>query len=126
MITISRKTFEEMMARSIKALPKTSTQHLSNVAFIVEDDVSKSKREELGLLPQQTLFGLYEGVPLSARQGATKLLPDKITLYQKPLEFASRDIEDLYSHISKTIWHEVAHYFGLDHKRINELDQSHN
>jgi predicted Zn-dependent protease with MMP-like domain len=68
------------------------------------------------------LFGLYEGVPLPQRNGVTKLLPDKITIFKKPLEFISSDLDDLREHVRHTVWHEVAHYYGLGHKRIHELD----
>jgi predicted Zn-dependent protease with MMP-like domain len=54
--------------------------------------------------------------------GTTKLLPDKITLFKKPLESVSHDIADLKKRVKNTIWHEVAHYYGLDHKRIHELE----
>jgi predicted Zn-dependent protease with MMP-like domain len=68
------------------------------------------------------LFGLYEGVPLPQRFGTTKLLPDKITLFKLPLLRYSRDLEELRDRVAKTVWHEVAHYFGLDHRRIHELE----
>jgi predicted Zn-dependent protease with MMP-like domain len=68
------------------------------------------------------LFGLYEGVPLTKRGGALKLLPDKITVFKQPLLAVSRTPAQLRRNIGHTIWHEVAHYFGLDHDRIHQLD----
>jgi predicted Zn-dependent protease with MMP-like domain len=78
---------------------------------------------QLKLYPNETLFGLYEGVPLPARGGMTKLLPDKITIFKNPALIYSRNAEELKEHIRHTIWHEVAHYYGLDHKRIHELER---
>lgn len=72
----------------------------------------------------QTLLGLYEGVPLPRRGGTTKLLPDKITLFKEPLLAMSSDEQALRENIRHTVWHEIAHYFGLDHERIYRLDGS--
>jgi predicted Zn-dependent protease with MMP-like domain len=95
---------------------------LQNVAFIVEDFPSPEQRQKLNLYPNETLFGLYEGTPLPARNGTLKLLPDKITIFKMPLMAASRSLEELRRNIGHTVWHEVAHYYGLDHKRIHQLD----
>ena len=71
----------------------------------------------------QTLFGLYEGIPLSRRQGMSTTLPDKITLFKLPLTQASFDLDDLREQVYHTLWHEVAHYYGLDHGQIGRLEQ---
>ena len=92
------------------------------MAFLLEDDPTPEQRIKLNLYPNETLFGLYEGVPLPQRGGGTKLLPDKITLFKNPLQNASHDLADLKERVGHTIWHEVAHYYGLNHKRIHELD----
>jgi predicted Zn-dependent protease with MMP-like domain len=120
--SISQVDFEATINRAVANLPKQYVEHLSNVAFIVEDEPSPSQRQKLALRHDQTLFGLYEGVPLTQRQGATKLLPDKITLFKKPLEQASNSLAELQSRISRTVWHEVAHYYGLDHRQIYGLE----
>ena len=122
MFVVSREAFEAMVNVSIKSLPKTYVEHLDNIAFIVEDEPTQQQRTQLELRGDQMLFGLYEGVPLPRRQGTTKLLPDKITLFQKPLEWASSDLTHLRSNVGRTIWHEVAHYYGLGHDRIHELE----
>lgn len=98
---------------------------MENIAFIVEDMPTSEQKAQLRLKENETLLGLYEGAPLPSRMGQTKLLPDKITLFKSPLIASSRDKEDLREKIRHTIWHEVAHYFGLDHDRIDELDSKH-
>jgi predicted Zn-dependent protease with MMP-like domain len=123
MIIISREEFEDLVNKAVAQLPKDYLDKLKNVAIIVEDQPSIEQRMKQNLRPNQTLLGLYEGVPLSERQGMQKILPDKITLFQKPLEYSSKDIGDLFDHIGRTIWHEVAHYFGLDHDKIHELER---
>ena len=122
MTNVPRDVIEQIINQAINNLPETYVEHLKNVAFIVEDEPTPHQRELLSLRSDQTLFGLYEGVPLSKRHGAMKLLPDKITIFQKPLESASSNLYELADRISRTVWHEVAHYYGLDHDRIRELE----
>jgi predicted Zn-dependent protease with MMP-like domain len=114
--------FEKYLAEAIDAIPPPYDQHLQNVAFILEDEPTPNQHRQLNLYPNETLFGLYEGVPLPARNGAAKLLPDKITIFRNPLLAASRDEHQLRHNIGHTVWHEVAHYYGLDHAKIHQLD----
>lgn len=119
---LDEKDFKTYLAEAIDSIPKPYSDRLQNVAFILEDEPTAEQRRKLRLNPHQTLFGLYEGVPLPGRQGVTKLLPDKITIFRNPLLVASRDEQQLRDNIGHTVWHEVAHYFGLDHERIDKLD----
>src|SRR4029079_6512735 len=102
--------------------PKKYTSKLDNVAIVYADQPTPQQRQELQLRGNQTLLGLDQGVPLPARGGATKLLPDKITLFKLPLAAHSQTLTELEENIRHTLWHEMAHYFGLDHKRIHELE----
>ena len=122
MVKISDKQFQKIVSEAIDGIPSPYADHLQNVAFIVEESPTGVQSRQLGLRCNDLLFGLYEGVPLPRRMGATKLLPDKITLFKKPLEFISHDIQDLTKRIKHTLWHEVAHYYGLDHTKIHELE----
>ena len=122
MIGISHKQFKEIVAGAIDAIPSPYIDRLDNVAFIVEDQPTGEQNRKLGLRCHDLLFGLYEGVPLPQRMGSSKLLPDKITLFKKPLLSISKDLGELSQNIKHTIWHEVAHYYGLGHKRIHELE----
>ena len=122
MIKLNDKQFNKLVAEAIDGIPAPYRDHIENVAFIVETAPSPEQAKKLKLACNSLLFGLYEGVPLPARNGANKLLPDKITLFKEPLEFVSQDEADLKARIGNTVWHEVAHYFGLDHKRIHELE----
>ncbi len=122
MINISNEEFDKLVAAAIDKIPKLYQKYLNNVAFLVEDLPTVEQRQRLKLYPNETLFGLYEGVPLPQRGGTTKLLPDKITIFKLPILSVSKDLPDLKEKIYHTIWHEVAHYYGLDHKRIHELE----
>lgn len=122
MVNISDEEFGKLVSFGIDAVPDRFRRRMDNIAFIVEDEPTPEQRVRLNLYPNETLFGLYEGVPLPGRGGATKLLPDKITIFKGPLSTVSQDIDDLRERVRHTIWHEVAHYFGLDHERIHALE----
>ncbi len=123
MFTISNHEFEEIVGQAIASIKEPYSRYLQNVAFIVEDEPSADQRRKLGLHCNQTLFGLYEGVPLPARNGTTKILPDKITVFKLPIESVSSNLDDIKEQVRHTIWHEVAHYYGLDHDRIHQLER---
>jgi predicted Zn-dependent protease with MMP-like domain len=122
MYSVSSEQFNELVNEAVAKLPKTHLNSLKNVALVVEDLPTPEQRIKLELRNDQTLLGLYEGVPLSQRQGLQKVLPDKITLYKIPLEHQANDESQLAEQIRHTLWHEVAHYYGLDHKAIKELE----
>ena len=114
--------FDQIISEALDSLPEKYTSRLENVAILYEDEPSQAQREKLQLACNQTLYGLYEGVPLPARGGMSPLFPDKITIFKIPLTMASKDIKQLAENVRHTLWHEIAHYFGLDHKRIHELE----
>lgn len=120
---ITDKDFGDMVEAAVEAIAPKYKQRLQNVAILVQDDPDSDQRRRLELADNQTLFGLYEGVPLPVRNGASKLLPDKITLFKNPLLAASANPAELQENIRHTVWHEVAHFFGLDHDRIHELER---
>jgi predicted Zn-dependent protease with MMP-like domain len=122
MVVVDRDNFESMVARAVAKMPDAYRNKIDNIAFIVEDLPSEEQRVKLKLSNHQTLFGLYEGVPLPQRQGSLKIMPDKITIYQLPIQSAVNSIEELYDQVARTVWHEVAHYFGLDHQMIDDLN----
>ncbi len=119
---MDRGTFESLVTKAVDNLPEVYRQKIDNIAFIVEDLPSPEQRVKLELANNQTLFGLYEGVPLPQRQGSLKVIPDKITIYQLPIQYSVNDLPGLYDQVARTIWHEVAHYFGLDHQMIDKLN----
>lgn len=117
------KEFSKLIGDALDQLPEKYTSKLSNVIISYEDEPTIDQRKKLKLACNQSLFGLYEGVPLTKRgNGFSGQLPDKITLFKLPLLYASSDQEDFKKRIKHTLWHEIAHYFGLDHERIHELE----
>jgi predicted Zn-dependent protease with MMP-like domain len=120
---ISDDQFSEMIDEAFEHLPKAHRASVKNVAIVYADEPTPEQRERLKLECNQTLYGLYEGVPLAHRQGHTGYPPDKITIFKLPLLHASYSEAALRENIRHTVWHEVAHYFGLDHDQIHKLER---
>lgn len=124
MLHVDDKEFNDLIAQSMDELPDKYTSKLSNVLITYEDDPSTEQRQKLQLRCNETLFGLYEGIPMTARgNGYNMVLPDKITIFKNPMLHASADIESLKAQVKHTLWHEIAHYFGLNHDRIHEIER---
>jgi predicted Zn-dependent protease with MMP-like domain len=123
---ISDDQFAQIIGRAMDELPEKYIAALSNVAVVYADDPSPEQRELMKLRNNQTLFGLYQGIPQTARgSGYNLVLPDKITIFKHPLTMASHDVAELQANVKHTLWHEIAHHFGLDHDRIHELEDNH-
>lgn len=127
---ISNEQFESYITTALDELPQKFIEGLNNVAITYDDYPSAEQRQRLKLRCHQTLLGLYEGTPLTARPAADSMfspqamrLPDKITLFKQPLVDRSRDVAELRAEIKHTLWHEIAHYYGLDHDRIHAIEQ---
>src|SRR4051812_43141865 len=112
MIEVSDEQFQELINKALDELPGEHVRNIKNVAILYEDVPTPEQREKLALRHDQTLLGLYEGLPLSERQGTTRLLPDKITLFRQPLQWHAHDLASLKEQIKHTLWHEIAHYYG--------------
>lgn len=123
MIQVSDEEFEQLIGKALDSLPKEHMKAVENVAIVYADEPTPEQREELLLRHDQTLFGLYEGVPLAARQGITSYGSDKITIFKNPMEAACNTIAELKEQVRHTVWHELAHYFGLNHAQIHKLEQ---
>ena len=119
---ISDEHFQELIDQAFDKLPKTHRDNVKNVAILFEDEPTPEQRVELRLRHDQTLLGLYQGVPLSQRQGTQPALPDRIWLFKGPLMHQSGNENDLRENIRHTLWHEIAHYYGLNHDQIHDLE----
>lgn len=123
MLEISDDDYEQLINASMDELPQEYITRLNNVAITYEDESSPEQRTKLKLNCHQTLYGLYEGIPLTKRNSNySMVLPDKITLFKLPMLHSSRDLADLKEQVKRTLWHEIAHYYGLDHDRIHSLE----
>ncbi|HZL07586.1 MAG TPA: metallopeptidase family protein [Candidatus Dormibacteraeota bacterium] len=122
MIQVTDEEFQRLIDEALGELPGEHVKNIKNVAILYEDQPTPDQRQTLQLRHDQTLLGLYEGTPLSQRQGLTRLLPDKITLFKLPLQYHANTPPELKEQIKHTLWHEIAHYYGLDHDKIRELE----
>lgn len=120
---MSDEQFADMIEQAMDELPKEHMRAVKNVAIVYADDPTPAQREELKLQCHQTLFGLYEGVPLTRRNGQTHFPPDKITIFKNPMLNFVDTMPELKAEIKHTLWHEVAHYFGLNHDQIHKLER---
>ena len=125
MISVSDDAFYELVEQAVAAIPARFARHLDNVAFLIADDPTPAQLHSNGQLHRgQTLLGLYEGIPLPVRNGGySGVVPDVITVFKRPHEAAARDMAELGRDVHQTVWHEVAHYFGLDHGAIRALER---
>lgn len=113
--------FEKIVSDAIDNIPEQYQSRIKNVVFKVESEPTLEQRKKLGLRDCDALFGLYEGVPLTKRNGAThSIVPDVITVFIHPMIDIYTDVASLKKQVFETIWHEVAHYFGLDHNQIHK------
>lgn len=124
-LSIENIDFEKLMADSLDELPEKYVGGLTNVLITYEDMPTSEQQKKLGLRCDESLFGLYEGIPRTKRSSSYNLvLPDKITLFTHPLLEVSSDKVALKHAIKHTLWHEIAHHYGLDHDRIHEIERS--
>ena len=120
---MNREHFEQLVRSAIKDLPDEFQHCLNdnNVDLLVEEWPSREQLLGTGLEEDQMLLGLYEGVPLTEREDYNMILPDRIYIFQGPLEEITNGEEELVKEIKETVRHEVAHHFGIDDPRLEEL-----
>ncbi len=115
--------FRKLVEEAIDTLPEEILRHLRNVEVLVEWTASPEQRRKVGLRAWEDLFGLYEGTPLTER-GVTvgePVFPDRITIFQRPIERRYRTPERVRDAIRRTLIHEIAHHFGISDERLREL-----
>lgn len=116
------ETFTDMVNKAVEGLPAELAERLDNVAIVVEDMPSRTQLRRSQVEPGNTLLGLYEGVPHTRRGNDYGLvLPDKITIFQKPIEASCKNEAELVALIRKVVLHEIAHHFGISDARLEEL-----
>ena len=111
--------FDTLISQAMDELTQERIRGLDNVAVTYADQPTQEQMQRLKMRGDQLLLGLYEGIPLTKRgAGYNLVLPDKITLFKLPICAVSRDAKSLAEQVKHTLWHEIAHYYGLDHTEI--------
>lgn len=118
---MDRVKFENLVDQAIRELPAEFRTRLENVVVIVEDHPSEELLDDMEIPSGDTLFGLYEGTPLTDRGFDTPLHPDRIWVFQGPIEEECESDEEIMEEIKTTVVHEVAHFFGLDDEYLEDL-----
>ena len=110
---MTAQQFDAIVEKAIAKIPARFRKRLENVAFVVEPEP-----------PRPGILGLYQGRPLTVRSfGDAFAMPDRITIFQGPHERSARTYEELQALVDETVWHEVAHYFGMDEARVRRAEQ---
>lgn len=118
-----KSTFQNIVLKAVESLPKEFKEHLSNIDIVIEDWPTRLQLRKLQLSNKFELLGLYEGVPITERnQGYNLVLPDKITIFQKPIENQCSTAEEIKEEVIRVVKHEIAHYFGLSDETLDEIE----
>jgi predicted Zn-dependent protease with MMP-like domain len=122
---MTRDAFKQLVDQALESIPEHFREALKNIAIVIEDEPTIAQLRDVGLAPpDETLLGLYEGTPLTERGwGHGNVLPDKITLFQGPIEDDCETEDDVVIAIGETLVHEIGHYFGLSEEEISEIEE---
>lgn len=121
---MNRNAFQNLVEEALREIPRRFRDAMTNVAVIVEDEPPPHVLEEMEIAPPDSLFGLYQGTPLPERSwGYGNTLPDRISIYQRPIEEACEDDEEIRDCVAETVIHEFGHYFGMDEAQIEEIEE---
>lgn len=120
---ISDQEFDQLVTRAMNELPQDYITQLDNVAIVYADEPNDEQVHRMKVDNNHLLLGLYEGIPRTQRGGNySMVLPDKITLFKHPILAVVDTKEALFEQIKRTLWHEIAHHYGLNHDRIDSLE----
>ncbi len=124
---VERETFEELVRQAVATLPEEIAERMSNVDVEVQEQPTERQLRSLGVPSGRTLLGLYQGIPLTRRTSGYNLVsPDRIIIFQRPLELTSRGDDDLVKRVRDTVVHEIAHHFGISDERLQEMERERN
>jgi predicted Zn-dependent protease with MMP-like domain len=119
---VRRAEFERVVKEALNGLPETFQHRIRNLAVVIEDTASADLLAQLGLEHPHELLGLYQGVSLDKRGFYYgNVLPDRISLYKKPIEAQCRSKQEMIRLIQEVVLHEVGHYFGLDDQALEKI-----
>ena len=114
--------FEELVEEVLEGLPAEFAERLDSITVVVEDWPTSDQLHGARVKRRQELLGLYEGVPLTKRSSwHTSKLPDKISIFRKPIEMRSRSEAETIKLVQEVVYHEIAHYFGIGDRRLDEI-----
>jgi len=120
---VDREKFEELVVKALSELPEEFQNKLENIDVVVADKPTPRQLARMGLRRGENLLGLYEGVPLTKRgRGYSLVPPDKITIFQKPIEARCRSERRIAREVQRVVQHEIAHYFGIGEATLQRIE----
>ena len=121
---LSRKAFERLVDEALQTIPARFREAMDNVAVVVEDEPSDELLDEMEIPDDDTLYGLYQGTPLTERTWTEgSRLPDRVTIFQRPIEEDAESEDDIVWMVGETVIHEFGHYFGLSEEEIEAIEE---
>jgi predicted Zn-dependent protease with MMP-like domain len=121
---LTREHFTALVEDALRDIPRRFRDAMANVAVVVEEEPSAALLAEMGVGPDDDLFGLYQGIPLPERGWSYgNALPDRISIYQIPIEDACEDEDEIRDCVAETVIHEFGHYFGMSEEEIEEIEE---
>jgi predicted Zn-dependent protease with MMP-like domain len=119
---VNRLRFERLVAEALDGLPVEFQEKMDNVEVVIRAWPTRQQVRSMGLPPGDTLLGLYEGIPLTKRTSHYgQVLPDRITIFQGPIEACCRGAEEIRREVRRVVMHELGHHFGISDERLDEL-----
>ena len=120
---MSKQDFKKLVKKAVISLPKDIRKEIDNLAIVVEERPSPYELKKSGIKIGNSLLGLYQGVPKTTwGRGFGMILPDKIAIFQKPIENLASSSQEATELIQIVVWHEIAHHFGIGEKKVRELE----
>ncbi|MBZ1348329.1 MAG: metallopeptidase family protein [Candidatus Nealsonbacteria bacterium] len=119
---MTENKFREIVKQGIEAIPERFLEKLKNIDIVIEDEPSSYQLSKLNVRKGSFILGLYEGVPQTNRWHYGQVLPDKITIFRKPITKMARSEQEVKEIVKNTVWHEIAHHFGMDERRIRRAE----
>lgn len=121
---MTRDDFERFITEAVESLPEEFAKRLDNVEFILEEWPSREHLTQAGVGPGQSLYGLYQGVPLTRRGQYNAALPDKISIFAGPiLATTGNNFHAVKEQVKHTVLHEIGHYFGMSEDQIRKAQR---
>jgi len=119
---MSKENFEKLVKKAILLLPKHIRKKMDNVAIVIKKKPSQHESKKARIRKKASLLGLYQGIPKTTwGRDLRPRLPDKITIFQEPIENSAGSEEEMAEIVKNVVWHEIAHYFGFNEKEVREL-----
>jgi len=115
--------FEKIVKEGIESIPAKFLEKLENVNICIDNYPTKEQMRKLRAKKGVIVFGLYEGVPQTKRTNYGQVLPDKITIFKKPIENAAKSEKGIKEIVKNTVWHEIAHHFGMSEEQVKAAEK---